>query len=150
MIIYILSFAFLLTTDLITKYLAFVIFGMESNYFLIFKIKPMINKGIAFSAFSKIGATSQQGLIFLTSTVIIFFIFDQLKKYGFGKNIFPAVLVAAGGIGNLLNRFFFGGVIDFLEITFWGGQSSVLNLADIYISVGLLIILIRTLFYEQA
>jgi signal peptidase II len=146
LIIYILSFALLLAIDFITKYLAFAVFGRESDYFLIFKIKPMINNGIAFSAFSKAGSSSQFGLIVLTGIVITLF----LKKYGFSKNIFPAILVASGGVGNFLNRIWFGGVIDFLEITFFCGQSSVLNLADIYIGVGLLIILIRTLFYEQA
>lgn len=125
-------------------------FGRASDYFLIFKIKPMINKGIAFSAFSKAGSNSQLGIIFLTGFVITLFLFEQLKKYGFSKNFFPAIFVVAGGVGNLLNRICFGGVIDFLEITFFCGQSSVLNLADIYIGVGLLIILIRTLFYEQA
>jgi signal peptidase II len=150
LIIYILSFALLLAIDFITKYLAFAVFGRESDYFLIFKIKPMINNGIAFSAFSKAGSSSQFGLIVLTGIVITLFLFEQLKKYGFSKNIFPAILVASGGVGNFLNRIWFGGVIDFLEITFFCGQSSVLNLADIYIGVGLLIILIRTLFYEQA
>jgi len=121
-----------------------------SNYFLIFRLKPMINKGIAFSAFSSFGAFYQHGLILFTGIVIVVFAVTQLEKSRRGISLVPGLFVCAGGIGNLLSRIFYGGVVDFLEITFFRGESSVFNVADVYISVGLFFILIRTLYHEQA
>lgn len=47
-------------------------------------------------------------------------------------------LIAAGGIGNIIDRVFVGWVVDFMHMDFWGiVQTGVFNVADIYIMVGI-------------
>lgn len=55
--------------------------------------------------------------------------------------IFWLGLIIAGALGNLLDRLFYGQVIDFLEVPFW----SVFNLADAFIVLGLLGWLVKKL-----
>jgi signal peptidase II len=50
----------------------------------------------------------------------------------------PAILILSGGISNLIDRIYFGCVIDFIDLKFW----PVFNLADIYITIGAIMIII--------
>jgi len=53
--------------------------------------------------------------------------------------IFPLILILSGGISNLFDRLYFGCVIDFINLKFW----PVFNLADIYITIGSIIIMLK-------
>ena len=50
------------------------------------------------------------------------------------------ILVLVGGFGNLIDRIFRGHVIDFININLF--NFPVFNMADIYITVGAIILLI--------
>lgn len=144
MIFYVVFFSLLLLLDFITKYVSFV-YVREPFVLLagIAKIKCVLNTGIALSLFSKFGAVDQNSIIVFTGIVLFLFFLYFLRQLACGGNILPDLLVLAGGCGNVLSRFLYGGVIDFFEISFYGYNSSVFNLADVYISVGLLLILFR-------
>jgi signal peptidase II len=45
------------------------------------------------------------------------------------------VLLLAGAIGNLIDRIFWWGVRDFIDFHFW----PIFNLADVYLSFGVMI-----------
>jgi signal peptidase II len=109
----------------------------------------MVNKGIALSLFADTGILSQNSLIFIISLVIAIFTRHLIKRWLSNFNILPEIIVCAGGLGNLISRAAYGGVVDFLEVSLYGNYSSILNIADIYISLGLGIILLRTTFYES-
>ncbi|KKP78386.1 MAG: Lipoprotein signal peptidase [Candidatus Moranbacteria bacterium GW2011_GWF2_35_39] len=53
---------------------------------------------------------------------------------------FSLLLIFSGAISNIIDRLFFGCVIDFIDLKFW----PVFNLADIYITIGVVISIIRT------
>jgi signal peptidase II len=53
-------------------------------------------------------------------------------------NTFALVLFLSGGISNIIDRFFFGGVIDYIKI--W--QFPIFNLADAAICFGVILLLI--------
>lgn len=53
----------------------------------------------------------------------------------------PLILLVAGAISNIIDRIMFGCVIDFIDLKFW----PVFNLADIYITVGIFIVIIKML-----
>ena len=52
----------------------------------------------------------------------------------------PLVMVAAGGIGNLVDRIAFGYVRDFFEVTFM--DFAIFNVADSFITVGAIVLII--------
>lgn len=54
-----------------------------------------------------------------------------------GKKIWiPVTLILSGAIGNLLDFFIYGHVIDYLYFTFWGWPYPIFNLADSAIFIG--------------
>lgn len=50
----------------------------------------------------------------------------------------PLVLIVAGAIGNIVDYFLYGFVIDFFHVILWGYDFPVFNVADISITLGVL------------
>lgn len=101
------------------------------------------NRGVAF------GMLKDNRWIFVafTSVVIIAFIY-LLIKYGNTSKLFSisAMLIIGGGIGNLIDRIFFGFVVDYLSLSFF---PPVCNFADYCISAGTVLLVIYLLFYSD-
>ncbi len=70
--------------------------------------------------------------------IIIRFIILQ-KEHITNAKLFLLLLIIAGGISNLIDRVFKGGVIDYIKL-FPNINSTIINLADIYIFVGWVLI----------
>ena len=101
------------------------------------------NRGAAF------GMMQNKQLFFIVVTLLIFVIFGYiLLKYKIeGKLFFAAVvLIFGGGVGNLIDRIFRGYVVDFLQFSFF---SPVCNLADYFITVGAVLLIISVLFCSK-
>jgi lipoprotein signal peptidase len=78
------------------------------------------------------------GLIFFSLAVLLWLLIKNYQK----KNIFlifSLSLIIAGAISNLIDRLMFGYVIDFLSFF----DYSIFNLSDVYIVVGIGLILIH-------
>ncbi|MFC6276160.1 signal peptidase II [Psittacicella hinzii] len=56
------------------------------------------------------------------------------------------ILVASGAFGNGLERIFFGHVTDFIHFTFGTWSFAVFNLADIWINLGIYLLIYNLLF----
>ena len=96
------------------------------------------NKGAAFSIF--------EGKIVLLILLTLCALAFLWWLWRFGRNEGPLfrmgiILIVSGAIGNLIDRVFYGEVIDFLQFAFWP-QFPVFNIADVCIVVaaGLIII----------
>ena len=139
---YLISFLTLLITDLAVKY-AFNTSNIESitliPLFLDFYLTK--NTGIALSLFSSSGTLTQ---IFLTITIFIALMFlvytffttvDKMQKIGL-------ILVLSGGFGNFIERLFFGSVTDYLHLRIGTNSLFVFNLADFFITLGAIIIIL--------
>ena len=95
------------------------------------------NRGAAF------GMLQNHRWVFIIPTVIIVLVclyillFKNIKNFLFNTAI---VLIIAGGIGNLIDRIYFGYVIDFINFTFV--DFYVFNIADccVVVSVCLLVL----------
>lgn len=101
------------------------------------------NRGAAF------GMLQNQQVFFIAVTITIFAIFAfVLIKYKIeGKLFFAAVvLIFSGGVGNLIDRVFRGYVVDFLQFSFF---SPVCNIADYFITVGAVLLIISVLFCKK-
>ena len=54
-----------------------------------------------------------------------------------GLSYFPLILIFSGAISNMLDRLYYGCVIDFIELKFW----PIFNLADSFITIGVIMTL---------
>lgn len=53
-------------------------------------------------------------------------------------------ILVGGGLGNILDRLFYGSVTDFLHLKYGNFQTGVFNLADVSIVTGLVLILVTS------
>jgi len=97
-------------------------------------VKPALNTGLSWGL-----AVGWNNLIALAATAFILW-FLSIKMYG--KNEVAAILVAAGGIGNLLDRMVYGGVRDFIALTYKSqGIFPIFNCADIFLTIGIILLI---------
>lgn len=105
-----------------------------------FKLTYVTNTGAAWSIFSG-------GRIFLIIAAIIvlglIYLFFIRNKYLNHYEELYYGLITGGIIGNLLDRIFYGYVIDYLDFKIFGYNFPIFNLADILITVGAFIMIIE-------
>ncbi len=79
-------------------------------------------------------------LVLLVVMVVIFWLLIKWYLEALRRDrrlvAFALGLILIGGFSNFLDRLYFKGVIDFISIGFW----PVFNLADIYITAGIIIL----------
>lgn len=137
--LYIVLAIILIAIDQITKYLVFKFISS----FEIVKVLPFFNlvnlrnTGSAFGMFSSLGNEIFIGISFIAIAVIIF-MFWKDKEDSLGLS-----LILSGAIGNLLDRFFYGSVRDFIDIHAGSLHWPAFNIADAAITIGIAIIFIR-------
>ncbi|MGQ4646740.1 signal peptidase II [Lyngbya aestuarii] len=132
-----------LILDQLTKYLVVINFELKETlpvWSEVFHLTYVTNTGAAFSLFSEGGSwlrwlslAVSLGLIVLAWLGPRLNIWEQLG-YGF---------ILAGALGNGIDRFVAGYVVDFLDFRFI--QFPVFNLADVFINVGIICLLISSL-----
>lgn len=108
-----------------------------------FSLSYVENKGAAF------GMLSDARWIFIVFTiaVIIFLIIYLFWKKPTAKPVLIAlILIIGGGLGNLVDRIFYGYVVDYLSISFF---PPVCNFADYCVTVGAAILVIYLLFFSD-
>jgi signal peptidase II len=74
-------------------------------------------------------------LSFLVLGVILYFYDDIVKK---NELSIPIALILGGVLGNLIDRIFFGYVIDFIDFHFW----PIFNIADTTLTIGCVLLAI--------
>ncbi len=103
------------------------------------------NPGAAFSSFS--GMQWLFALIFVIFTVAIFYEYFK-KPMGFTN--FERWCIAAiygGGLGNMIDRFRFGYVVDMIQTEFM--NFPVFNVADCFISCGCILLLVSLILFNK-
>ena len=104
------------------------------------------NNGIAFGLFSfdqNIYYNMITLIIILVTLVIIWF---ALKSEGIEKVCY--LMIIGGSFGNIFDRFYYSSVIDFIDISYNNFHWFIFNIADIFISLGVMI-LIALEFYNR-
>ncbi len=93
------------------------------------------NRGVSFGLFSN---DALWGRIFLIgfSLVVIGFLFNMLRYESRVLPITALGFIIGGAIGNLIDRFVHGAVVDFISLHAQGYYWYVFNIADIWISLG--------------
>ncbi len=102
-------------------------------------LKLAYNYGVAFSMFSFLEHNLKyiQLLIILVATVYLFKNKDVFEEY-----YLSIALLYAGGISNILDRFTYGGVVDYF---YWhyGFEFAIFNIADVIINLAVALIIFK-------
>ncbi len=124
-----------LTLDQITKHLASQY--LQGNFIKLFDFLYLTyatNRGISFGLFPDV----KEIVIYLSLAItIVVSLIPYFKKVSKTME-FALALIVGGALGNLVDRIRFGYVIDFLTFKRW---PTVFNLADIFITLGSVILL---------
>jgi signal peptidase II len=144
-IFYFFFILFIFILDRISKLWIISIFNSENN--LEIKISSFINlnliwnKGIAFGLFSygeKFEYNLLTGLIIMIIAIVFLMIIKTkgFEKYGF-------LMILGGALGNIFDRLYYSAVPDFIDIYYKNFHWFVFNVADIFITVGVLMLIIN-------
>lgn len=144
-IFYFFFILFIFILDRISKLWIISIFNSENN--LEIKISSFINlnliwnKGIAFGLFSygeKFEYNLLTGLIIMIIAIVFWMI---IKTKGLEKHAF--IMILGGALGNIFDRLYYSAVPDFIDIYYKNFHWFVFNVADIFITVGVLMLIIN-------
>ena len=108
----------------------------------IFHITYIQNPNSAFGLFR----FSNKTFIIIGLIVILVGIFFLLRLAKTHKLVFYSfILLLGGSLGNLIDRFRIGSVIDFLDFRIW----PIFNIADSSLNIGIFLLLIHFLFQQK-
>ena len=131
--------------DRISKLWIISTFNSENNLEIkissFFNLNLIWNKGIAFGLFSygeKFEYNLLTGLIIIITVIVFWMIIKTkgLEKYGF-------LMILGGALGNIFDRLYYSAVPDFIDIYYKNFHWFVFNVADIFITVGVLMLIIN-------
>lgn len=97
------------------------------------------NTGAAFSIL-----LGKRLFLVLITIIVLVIIFNYIKKNRITRKIelISFALVIGGTIGNLIDRIVHGYVIDFIDLKIFGYDFPVFNLADSFITVGVILLIL--------
>ncbi|WP_375722553.1 signal peptidase II [Arcobacter sp. KX21116] len=135
LIVSLVIFVLLVLIDQAIKYgFVFLNFGFESDCI---SLVLAYNYGVAFSMFEFLSEYLKFIQLTLIACIVIYL---YLNKEVFLKYYIPISILLAGGLSNILDRFTYGAVVDYV---YWhcGFDFAIFNFADVIIDFAIAIIL---------
>lgn len=132
----------IIIVDQITKY------NVQNKYFEqdikkgFFSIEVTQNTGLAFG-FND-GNVKNIGLSIFALIIILNFVIKQFERIDY-KTAVSIAFILGGGLGNLIDRFFRGSVLDFIKIY----KIPNFNVADFFVVVGWILLVIFLIIYTR-
>ena len=120
-------------------------YGISITSFLNFNL--IWNEGIAFGLFSfdeKLYYNFLTIIICLITVVIIWLMF---RSSGFEKLSY--IMIIGGSLGNIFDRIFYSAVPDFIDIHVNSFHWFIFNVADIFITIGIIFFLLGDMFKKN-
>ncbi|MDO5041142.1 MAG: signal peptidase II [Peptoniphilus sp.] len=105
------------------------------------------NRGAAFG----IMQNARAFFLVITVVIVIVILYILLKNYKKSSAIFKLSLglILGGAIGNFIDRVRLHYVVDFISVRIFGFDFAVFNLADSFVVVGTILLMIMVLFYDN-
>lgn len=134
----------ILIADQLTKFIVDQTMPLHHSIPIIddlFSLTYIRNTGAAFGILSGSAAAFRLPFLLLFSTVAIIFIIIMLRRLPDRETglITALAFILGGAIGNLIDRVAYGEVIDFLDFYWSRFHWPAFNLADSFITIGVLI-----------
>ena len=120
-------------------------YGISITSFLNFNL--IWNEGIAFGLFSFDEKFYYNLLTIIICIVILIIIWLMLKSKGFEKISF--LLIIGGSLGNIYDRIYYSAVPDFIDIHYNNYHWFIFNVADIFITLGILFLIFIEIFSSK-
>ena len=111
------------------------------NLFLIW------NKGVAFGLLSMDQSLIYNIITFIIGIIIIIILFMLLRKNNIER--YFLLSIAGGALGNFYDRIIYAAVPDFIDLHYADFHWFVFNVADIFITVGVLCLILVEFFYNN-
>ena len=109
-------------------------YGIGITSFLNFNL--IWNEGIAFGLFSFNEKIYYNLLTIFICLIVVVIILLMLRSKGFEKLCY--IMIIGGSFGNVFDRIFYSAVPDFIDIHFNNFHWFIFNVADIFITLGIL------------
>lgn len=100
------------------------------------------NPGTAFSLFRSLGDNAPLIMVVATGVIIGFLLYYMVARAKHYERT-PLILIIGGALGNLVDRVRFGAVIDFLDFHIGGAHWPSFNIADSFITIGVLLYILN-------
>lgn len=132
-----------LLIDRITKFWALHYCTIIKRYNSFIACELSFNRGASWGILNDGSTTSFLLVSTLIGVVTAGLMVYAYKRYKSGYFIGGELLIVAGSLSNILDRFFYKGVIDFIELSYRGYYWPSFNVADacIVTGVGILVVL---------
>ncbi|MDA3918125.1 MAG: signal peptidase II [Deltaproteobacteria bacterium] len=137
--------------DQLTKYIIKINIALYDKIIVIknfFNITHILNPGGAFGFFASISPGVRKFLFLFVYSIVALLILWFYKKYA-ENFIFLSIglaLIFGGAVGNLIDRFIYGKVVDFLDFYMGTYHWPAFNIADSAISIGMGILIYHIIF----
>ncbi|MCP4671918.1 MAG: signal peptidase II [Desulfobacula sp.] len=142
---------FIVFFDQISKYIIKINLDVYDNIIVInnfFNITHILNPGGAFGFFASSSPELRKFIFLFVSSIVALFILWFYKKsadsYIFLSHGFA--MIFGGAVGNLIDRFRYGKVVDFLDFYIGTYHWPAFNIADSAISIGMAILIYHIIF----
>ena len=144
---YIIAFFFFII-DFISKQIVIHFLSLNESILVIknfFYLTYTKNNGAAWSILK-----DQRLLLLIVTVIVLFLINKYMNKEELSKiENFIYGMIIGGIIGNLFDRIVYSSVIDFLDFKIFGYNYPIFNLADTFIVIGIILLIIVSIRKEH-
>lgn len=114
----------------------------------VFSLTYIRNTGAAFGLLARSGEIFRRTFLIGFSIAAIGFIIVMLRRLPDDEKLLTVALgfILSGAVGNLIDRLIYGEVIDFLDFYWSNHHWPAFNVADSFITIGVVVILFRLVF----
>lgn len=105
------------------------------------------NTGIGFGFLSSSSSLIYNTISVIVGIIVIALIYISLKSDKFDKTVFS--LIIGGALGNFYDRIFFNAVPDFIDIHYGNFHWFTFNIADIFITIGVICFITKGFFVKD-
>ena len=105
------------------------------------------NTGIGFGFLSSSSSLIYNTISVIVGIIVIALIYISLKSDKFDKTVFS--LIIGGALGNFYDRIFFNAVPDFIDIHYGNFHWFTFNIADFFITIGVICFIIKGFFIKD-
>lgn len=140
--LYLLLFLAIIALDFATKVLISNLAGQQPSilpymvfsdfYGIQMQITHAINMGAAWGVLADFPRSLVVVRLLLIAALIIYFLgINRRREWNL-----PLCLIISGAVGNVIDFFYYGYVIDMIQFRFWGYEYPIFNIADSAIFIG--------------